>query len=130
MLDALLMGGGRNVEFHYYDWPFFSEHQKCLFSSSLLLHQNIESLFLVDHNYKIAKIRTSKLTKITTTKVVDHFYENQNVEKNKKNIKSLSFVWFSHLNYLWQKYLWHFGIKKSILKNFLTWLNLTLSNLT
>jgi hypothetical protein len=24
-----------------------------------------------------------------------------------------------------RSYLWHFGIKKSILKNFLTWLNLT-----
>jgi hypothetical protein len=73
LLYVLFTGGGRNVEFHYYDWPFFSEHRKCLFSSSLLLHQNIESLFLVDHNYKIAKIRTSKLTKITTTKVVDHY---------------------------------------------------------
>ncbi len=79
-------------KFHYYDRPFFSEHRKCLFSSSLLLHQNIESPFLVDHNYEIDKIRTSKLTKITTTKVVDHYYENQNVEKNEKNIESLSFV--------------------------------------
>ena len=62
-------GGGRNVKFQNYDWPFFSEHQKCLFSSSLLLHQNIESLFLVDHNYEIDK---------------DHYYENHNVEKNVK----------------------------------------------
>jgi hypothetical protein len=30
--------GGRNVEFHYYDRPFFSLHRKCLFSSSL--HRN------------------------------------------------------------------------------------------
>ncbi len=72
--------------------------------------QNIENVclvhhyyyILVDHNYEIDKIRTSKLTKITTTKVVDHYYENQNVEKNEKNIESLSFVWFSNLNYLWR----------------------------
>ena len=54
-------------------------------------HQNIESLFKVHHYYNIT---TSKLTKITTMKVVDHYYENQNIEKNKKNIESLSFVWF------------------------------------
>ena len=44
-------------------------------------------------------------------KVVDNYYENQNVEKNEKNIESLSFVWFSHFDYLWRKYLWHFGKK-------------------
>jgi len=80
-------------------------------------HQNIESIFLVHHYYDI---NTSKLTKITTTKVVDHYYENQNIEKNEKNIESLSFVWFSHFDYLRRKYLWRFGKKK----------NLKLSNLT
>ncbi len=54
---------------------------------------------------------------ITTSKItvflVHHYYENQNVEKNvKKNIESLSFVWFSHFDYLWRKYLWRFGKKK------------------
>jgi hypothetical protein len=34
----IIMRGGRNIKFHYYDRPFFSEHQKCLFSSSQ--HQN------------------------------------------------------------------------------------------
>ena len=63
------MGGGRNVEFHYYDWPFFSEHRKCLFSSSLLLHQNIESLFLVDHNYEIDKDQNIEIDK-------DHYYKS------------------------------------------------------
>ncbi len=52
-------------------------------------HQNIESIFLVHHYYDIT---TSKLTKITTTKVVDHYYENQNIKKNEKNFESLSFV--------------------------------------
>jgi len=49
---------------------------------------NIENGFLVDHNYDITTskmafyfITTSKLTKITTTKVVDHYFKNQNVEK-------------------------------------------------
>ena len=51
--------------------------------------QNVEIVFLVHHYYIIT---TSKLTKITTTKVVDHYYENQNIEKNEKNIESLSFV--------------------------------------
>ena len=27
-----ILGGGRNVEFHYYNWPFFSLHRKWLFS--------------------------------------------------------------------------------------------------
>ncbi len=51
--------------------------------------QNVEIVFLVHHYYIIT---TSKLTKITTTKVVDHYYENQNIKKNEKNIESLSFV--------------------------------------
>ena len=49
---------------------------------------------------------------ITTSKIsvflVDHYYENQNVEKNEKNVESLSFVKFLKLFYLWRKYLWHF----------------------
>ncbi len=51
-----------------------SEHQKCLFSSSLLRHHYI------------------KIDKDHTMKVVDRYYKNQNIEKNEKNIKSLSFV--------------------------------------
>ncbi len=72
-------------------------------------HQNIKSVFLVHHYFDIT---TSKLTKITTKKVVYHYYENQNLKKNEKNIESLSFVWFSHFDYLWRKYLWHFGVNK------------------
>ncbi len=52
-------------------------------------HQNIESIFLVHHYYDIT---TLKSTEITTTKVVDHYVENQNIEKNEKNIESLRFV--------------------------------------
>jgi hypothetical protein len=51
--------------------------------------QNVKIVFLVHHYYDIT---TSKLTKISTTKVVDHYYKNQNVEKNEKNIESLIFV--------------------------------------
>jgi hypothetical protein len=89
----LSMGGGRNVEFHYYDWQFFSERRKWLLSWSQLQHHNVENGFWVDHY----------------------------IEKNEKNIEKISFVWISHFDYLWRKYLWHFGVNK----NFLTWLNLT-----
>ena len=40
--------------------------------------------------------------------LVDHYYKNQNVKKNEKNVESLSFVKFLKLFYLWRKYLWHF----------------------
>ena len=79
------MRGGRNIEFHYYARPFFSEHRKCLFSASLLQHQNVESVFLVDHNYEINKDHNIEIDK-------DHYYENQDIKKNEKNIESLSFV--------------------------------------
>ena len=90
---CLKKGGGRNVEFHYYDWQFFSEHRKWLLSWSQLGHHNVENGFWVDHYIK----------------------------KNEKNIEKISFVWILHFDYLWGKYLWHFGVNK----NFLTWLNLT-----
>ncbi len=47
--NPLKLGGGRNVEFHYYDWSFFSQRQKCLFSSSLLRNHYIKNVFLVHH---------------------------------------------------------------------------------
>ncbi len=47
--------GGRNVKFHFYDRPFFSLHQKCPFSSSLLRNHYIKNVFLVDHYIKIDK---------------------------------------------------------------------------
>ncbi len=31
-LMLLMMGGGQNVEFQNYDWPFFSERRNGLFS--------------------------------------------------------------------------------------------------
>ncbi len=55
-------GGGRNVKFHYYDWPFFSLHQKWLFSWSLLCHHNIENGFLVDHYYDITTTTKKRLS--------------------------------------------------------------------
>ena len=86
--------------------------------------QNVEMVFLVDQNVE-KRI-------ITTSKRVDHYYENQNVKKNEKNIESLIFVWFSHFNYLWRILttygvwvLWTPGVKKWIFKSSLAWLNLT-----
>ena len=70
-----------------------SQCRKWLLSWSQLWHHNIKNGFLVNHY----------------------------IEKNEKNIEKISFVWFSHFDYLWRKYLWHFGVNK----NFLTWLNLT-----
>ena len=84
-------------------------------------HHYIKNLHKSDQNIEKDKDQNIKKTKITTSKVVDHYYKNHNVEKNEKNIKKISFVWFSHFDYLWRKYLWHFGVNK----NFLTWLNLT-----
>ncbi len=64
----------------------------------------IKSPFLVDHYYDITTskmafqlITTSKLTKITTTKVVDHYYENQNVEKNAKRTLKVSVLSDFHI---------------------------------
>ena len=70
-LQSKLTRGGRNVEFHYYDRPFISERQNCLFSSSLLRHQDVKSPFLVDHYYNIT---TSKVPfQLITTKTLSMF---------------------------------------------------------
>jgi hypothetical protein len=76
------MRGGRNVEFHYYNRPFFSLHRKWLFSWSLLRHHYIKNGFLVDHYIKIDK---------------DHHYKNQNVEKNVKRTSKVSFLSDFHI---------------------------------
>ncbi len=81
----------------------------------------IEKLHYSYQNVKKEKDQNIEKPKITTSKLVDHYYKNHNVEKNEKNIEKISLVWFSHFDYLSRKYLWHFGIHK----NFLTWLNLT-----
>ena len=67
-------------------------------------------VFLVDQNVEKEKDQNIEKPKITTSKLVDHYYKNHNVEKNEKNIESLSFVWFSNLNYLWRKYLKKFKL--------------------
>jgi hypothetical protein len=71
------MGKGHYYENHYVENQ--KEHRKNTIGSD-------------HHKSSFYLITTSKVTKITTSKVVDHYYENQNVEKNKKNIESLSFV--------------------------------------
>ncbi len=47
----------------------FSEHQNCLFSSSLLHHQNVKSVFLVHHYIKIDKDHN-----VESVFLVHHFY--------------------------------------------------------
>ena len=117
-------GGGRNVDDQNVDRPKISERRNGLFSWSERRNQNVEMVFLVDQNVE-KRI-------ITTSKRVDHYYENHNVEKNEKNVESLIFVWFSHFNYLWRILttygvwvLWTPGVKKWIFKSSLAWLNLT-----
>ncbi len=61
------LGGGRNVEFHYYDWSFF---------------HNVKSPFLVDHYIEIDK---------------DHYYKNHNVEKNVKRTSKVSVLSDFHI---------------------------------
>jgi len=75
LMQVDLMRGCRNVEFHYYDRPFFSLHRKSLFSWSLLLHHYIENGILVDHFIQIDK---------------DHYYKNQNIKKNVKRTSKVS----------------------------------------
>jgi len=58
------LGGGRNVEFQNYDWPFFSERRNCLFSSSLLRQKKTFDVLILPMASK--KITTSKI-KISTT---------------------------------------------------------------
>ena len=86
-LAIKLVGKGQNyknqnIKIQKEHWKKFkgSEHRKCLFSSSLLRHQNIEKcLFSSSQHWNW---------------LVDHYYKNQNIEKNEKNIESLSFVNF------------------------------------
>ncbi len=62
-----LVRGGWNVEFHYYDGPFF---------------HYIKNGFLVDHYIEIDK---------------DHYYENNNVEKNVKRTSKVSVLSDFHI---------------------------------
>ncbi len=73
------LGGGWNVEFHYYDWPFFSLHRKWLFSWSLLRHHYIENGFLVDHYYNITTTTKKDFWRCDFTYGIkkDHNVENQ-----------------------------------------------------
>ncbi len=72
------MRGGRNVEFHYYDRPFFSLHWKWLFSWSLLWHHYIKSPFLVDHYYDTYDVLILPMAskKITPLKIKNIFLSN------------------------------------------------------
>jgi hypothetical protein len=53
---------------------------------------NIKKLHYSHQNVEKEKDQNIEKPIITTLKRVDHYYENHNVEKNEKNIKSLSFV--------------------------------------
>ncbi len=106
-------GRGRNVEFHYYDWPFISERRNCLFSSSLLRHQNVESVFLVHHYIEIDKDHN-----VESVFLVHHYYDkNQTFDvlilpmASKKirtlKIKTINYLW--HITYGYQG-LWGVGL--------------------
>ncbi len=94
------VGGGRNVEFHYYDWPFISERRNCLFSSSLLRHQNVESVFLVHHYIEIDKDHN-----VESVFLVHHYYDkNQTFDvlflpMASKKIRTSK---IKNINYLWR----------------------------
>ena len=72
--------GGRNVEFQNVDRPKISERRKCVLSWSERRNQNVKNVFWVDQNVE-KRI-------ITTSKRVDHYYKNQNVEKNVESRKT------------------------------------------
>jgi hypothetical protein len=73
-IKLTFLRGGRNVKFHYYNWPFFSEHRNGLFSSSLLRHQNVKSVFLVHHYIKKEKDHNVK-----SVFLVDHYYDKNQI---------------------------------------------------
>ena len=106
------MGGGRNVDDQNVDRPKISERRNSLFS----LSERRKSKRSERRKWLLSWSERRKW-------VVDHYYENQNVEKNEKNVESLIFVWFSHFNYLWHILttygvwvLWTPGVKKWIFK--------------
>ncbi len=70
---------------------------------------------------KMAILASTRIWQIRRRVAIAYFLVDHYIEKNEKNIQKISFVWFSHFDYLWRKYLWHFGVNK----NFLNWLNLT-----
>ena len=108
------MGGGRNVDDQNVDRPKISERRNGLFSWSERRNKNVENVFWVDQNVE-KRI-------ITTSKRVDHYYENHNVEKNEKNVESLIFVIFHILTTYGVWVLWTPGVKKWIFKSSLAWL--------
>jgi hypothetical protein len=74
VLKIKFLRGGRNVKFHYYNRPFFSEHWNCIFRSSLLRHQNVKSVFLVHHYIKKEKDHNVK-----SVFLVDHYYDKNQI---------------------------------------------------
>ncbi len=76
--------------------------------------------------YVISERRKSNL-KVNFLMFWFYLWYQKRSERQKYNLSYFQTLtkWFLVINYLWWKYLWHFGIKKIILKNFLTCLNLT-----
>jgi hypothetical protein len=78
------------VNHHYIENGFLVDHY-------YYYNQNIENGFLVDHYIKNHCLFSSSLLQ-----------KSERRKECEKNIESLSFVWFSHFDYL-SKYLWRFG---------------------
>jgi len=52
----------------------------------------IKKIYNSNQNVESEKDQNIESENITTSKVVYHYYKNQNVEKNEKNVESLIFV--------------------------------------
>ncbi len=108
--DLVWLGKGHYYKFHNIKiqkerWKICkpSLHRKSLYSWSLLRHHYIKNGFLVDHYIENHCLFSSSLLQKSECR-----------KECEKNIKSLGFVWFSHFDYLWRRYLWHFGKKKNL----------------
>jgi hypothetical protein len=90
---SLKVRGGRDVKFQSVDWPFFSLLRKWLFSWSLLRHHYIENGFLVNHYYKNQNVE--KNIKIKTFDVLILPMASKKITTSK--IKNSNYLW--HITY-------------------------------
>jgi hypothetical protein len=116
---------GQNVEFHYYDRPFFSEHCKCLFSSSLLRHQNVKKcLFSWSEHQNWQRSEHQNWQRSEHQKWQRSLLQKSECWKEWKEHQKSQFCLIFEF---WRSYFTYgvLGLTNKSLKNFLTWLNLT-----